>query len=56
MCDVVDKFVNQGRREGVQKGRMSVLIELVKDGALTIQKAAEKAGMDVATFELQLKA
>ena len=52
MCEVVDKFVNRGRQEG----RLSVLTELVKDGVLTLQKAAEKAGMDVASFELQLKA
>ena len=50
MCEMMDKILNQKEQEG----RMSVLVELVKDGVLTLQKAAEKAGMDVASFELAL--
>lgn len=56
MCEVVDKFVNRGRQEGLREGRLSVLAELVEKGMLAIQQAAEMAGMDVASFELQLKA
>ena len=60
MCEVVDKFVNRGRQEGLregrQEGRLSVLTELVEKGVLAIQQAAEMAGMDIASFELVLKA
>ncbi len=43
-------------REGRQQGRLSVLTELVEKGVLAIQQAAEMAGMDIASFELALKA
>ena len=32
-----------------------MLINLASDGTITIQKAAEKAGMDVASFEKRMK-
>ena len=32
-----------------------ILIEIASDGIITIQKAAEKAGMDVASFKKRMK-
>ena len=40
-----------GLSEGESKGSFSMLAELVNDGTITIQKAAEKAGMDEAAFK-----
>lgn len=68
MCEMMDRILNQekqegrreglkeGREEGRQQGRLSVLTELVEKGVLAIQQAAEMAGMDIASFELALKA
>ena len=36
--------------EAMQQGRIHTLIELVNDGVLTIEKAAEKARMSVEEF------
>ena len=43
-----------GLSEGESKGSFSMLAELVNDGTITIQKAAEKAGMDEATFKKKM--
>ena len=40
----------QGIEQGLQQGRTHALAELVNDGALTIEKAAEKARMSVEEF------
>lgn len=41
--------------EAMQQGRTHILIELVNDGVLTIEKAAEKAGMSVEVFRNAMK-
>ncbi len=41
--------------EAMQQGRTHILIELVNDGVLTIEKAAEKAGMSVEEFKNAMK-
>ena len=43
-----------GLSEGESKGSFSMLAELVNDGTITIQKAAEKAGMDEAAFKKKM--
>ena len=43
-----------GLSEGESKGSFSMLTELVNDGTITIQKAAEKAGMDEAAFKKKM--
>ena len=44
-----------GRKEGIgigrEEGRLNVLIELVKDGVLSVMEAARRAGMTVSEFE-----
>ena len=39
----------------MQQGRTHILIELVNDGVLTIEKAAEKASMSVEEFRNAMK-
>ncbi|MBP5469171.1 MAG: winged helix-turn-helix domain-containing protein [Candidatus Riflebacteria bacterium] len=51
MCDFYDKLENIG----FEKGKVSTLAELVKDGILTIKQAAERMGMSVAKFKAAMK-
>ena len=41
----------EGLQQGIQQGSLSTLINLVKKGMLTVQEAAEEAGMSVAEFQ-----
>ena len=47
--------INSARREGEQQGRITELIELVRDGLLDVQKAAERAGMTLEEFQAAMK-
>ena len=47
--------IEQGIEQGLQQGRIHALIELVNDGVLTIEKAAEKARMPVEEFRNAMK-
>lgn len=41
----------EGLQQGIQQGSLSTLINLIKKGMLTVQEAAEEAGMSVAEFQ-----
>ena len=41
----------QGRAEGREQGKMDILLNLVKDGLLSISDAAKKANMELSAFE-----
>lgn len=43
------------KREGREEGRLMEIISLVKDGILSIEVAANRAGMSVAEFEKAMK-
>ena len=47
--------IEQGIEQGLQQGRIHALIELVNDGVLTIEKAAEKACISVEEFRNVMK-
>ena len=55
----IEQGLERGRQEGIeqglQQGRIHALIELVNDGVLTIEKAAEKAGMSAEAFRNAMK-
>ena len=55
----IEQGIEQGRQEGIeqglQQGRIHALIELVNDGVLTIEKAAEKASMSAEEFGNAMK-
>ena len=53
--EAMQKGLEQGRQEGIEQGRTYALIELVNDGVLTIEKAAEKASMSVEEFRNVMK-
>ena len=40
-----------GEKRGIALGKLQMLIKLVRDGILSIQKAAEEAGMSTTEFE-----
>lgn len=44
----------EGRAEGIEEGTISTLIELVKDGLLTVDAAAKRAKMSVSEFEVKV--
>lgn len=41
----------EGRREGISIGKIGMLVQLVQDGDLKPERAAEKAGMTVEEFK-----
>ncbi len=49
------KFIDRLRNEGAEKAKVELLSDLVKDGILTIQQAAEKMGMTVSNFQAAAK-
>lgn len=55
MCKAMEDLRNESIREGIEKGRIEgrllTLIDLVKDGTLTIEKAASQSKMTVEQFE-----
>lgn len=51
MCEVLDRIEARGEAKGRAKERLSLLTDLVKDGSITLEKAAQKAGMTVEEFK-----
>ena len=51
----IEKGIQKGIQKGIEQGRIHALIELVNDGVLTIEKAAEKASMSVEEFGNAMK-
>ena len=45
----------RGLEKGRQEGRITELIELVRDDLLDVQKAAERAGMTLEEFQAAMK-
>ena len=50
MCNVAQALEDKGIQKGIEKGKLIQLMELVEAGDLTIEKAAQKAGMTVDVF------
>lgn len=50
----LEKF-EEGKAEGRAEGIAEALVGLVKDGIISVKIAAERAGMDVPSFELLMK-
>ena len=59
MCEVLDKVENRGiqigEKRGEKRGRIKTLYELVTDGILTLQQAAERMGMTESKFKAAVK-
>ena len=59
MCEVLDRVeargIEKGRLEGRQEGTINTLISLVKDGILSLDEAATRAGMSAKDFKKYIK-
>ena len=55
MCNLSQGVAEEAMQKGIEQGRTHILIELVNDGVLTIEKAAEKASMSVEEFRNAMK-
>ena len=55
MCNLSQGIAEEAMQKGIEQGRTHTLIELVNDGVLTIEKAAEKASMSVEEFRNAMK-
>ena len=53
--ELEQRLLRQGREEGRAEGTVDTLVELVKDGLLTIAQAAERSGVPMTDFEERLK-
>lgn len=47
----IQKGIELGIEQGIELGQMRILAKLAKDGKITMEQAAEEAGMDVKTFK-----
>ncbi|MCI5856958.1 MAG: hypothetical protein MR016_06280 [Agathobacter sp.] len=47
--------IERGIAQGIEQGKKSILIELVSNGIITIEQAAQKAGVDVDTFRKNME-
>lgn len=50
MCDIMEKYINEGRREE----RLNVFFELVQKGDLSSNKAAERLNLSEEEFESEM--
>ena len=46
----------EGISHGINQGKMAMLIELVRDGSLSLSSAAKKANLDEAVFKAKMAA
>ena len=55
MCNLSQGVKAEGREEGINIGEMRMLVQLVRDGDLKIERAAEKAKMTVEQFKKMME-
>ena len=53
MCEAIEGIRNDAREEGREEGILKTLVDLVKDGILTLADAAKRANMSVSEFEVK---
>jgi len=49
-----EEGLSEGLSQGLSQGRREVLIEMVRDGELTVDAAAKRAGMSAEEFEKEM--
>lgn len=50
MCTFAQEFISQGRKQGLDQGKMEILYELVSEGDISLSKAAKKGGISEEEF------
>lgn len=51
MCNLSQDVKAEGRKEGIGIGEIGMLVQLVQDGDLNLERAAEKAKMKIEEFK-----
>ena len=51
MCNLSQDVKAEGRKEGISIGKIGMLVQLVQDGDLNLERAAEKAKMKIEEFK-----
>ena len=51
MCQAIDEMVEDGIKEGIEKGKLEALENLLKKGTISIQDAADCMAMSVTEFK-----
>ena len=51
VCKAIDEMKKESKAEGLAEGGLHMLAQLVKNGILTIQVAAEQANMPIEEFQ-----
>ena len=49
-----DKWIKEGKREGIKEGVINTLLMLVKDGIISVEDAAKRANLSVSKFKKYL--
>ena len=49
-----DKWIKEGKREGIKEGVINTLLMLVKDGIISVEDAAKRANLSVSKFQKYL--
>ena len=49
-----DKWIKEGKREGIKEGVINTLLMLVKDGIISVEDAAKRANLSVSKFQRYL--
>ena len=54
--EYLQEGINLGISQGISQGKLAMLIELVRDGSLSLSAAAKKANLDEAMFKAKMAA
>lgn len=55
MCQAVDEMIEDGRNEGRKEATERILTGLIRDGILSIEEAANRAGMSVEELKINIE-
>ena len=55
MCQAVDEMIEDGRNEGRKEATVRILTGLIRDGILSIEEAANRAGMSVEELKINIE-
>lgn len=55
MCSIAQALEEKGIEKGMEKGRILQLVDLIDSGDISLERAAEKAGMTIEVFKEKVK-
>ena len=55
MCQAVDEMIEDGRNEGRKEATVRILTGLIRDGILSIEEAANRAGVSVEELKIDIE-